>query len=104
MSLSSPTTSSSNLQAIFDTAMKEYQRKTKKDLRTHPLMAQLEACNSPSDILAVLHAQRSESLCSDERFTKWLSPTVKVLSGFSARSGLVNFILAIILVLLRSNL
>ena len=105
MSLSLPTTSSSNLQAIFDIALKEYERKTKKVLSTDPLMAQLQACDSPSAILTLLHSQRSGSTSSDERLTNWLIPTVNVLSSFSATLGqgigLVNSILAI---LLRSNL
>lgn len=105
MSLSLPTASSSNLQAIFGTAIKLYQRKTKKDLFAHPLMAELQTCNSPSDILTVLHAQLSESARGDEKLTKWLNPIVDVLFAFSATLsegiGLVNYILTIVL---RSNL
>ncbi|KAH8997812.1 hypothetical protein EDB86DRAFT_3076349 [Lactarius hatsudake] len=44
-------------QAIFYASMKEYEKKTKKDLLAHPLMAQLQTCNSPTDILAVLRTQ-----------------------------------------------
>ncbi|KAF8265080.1 hypothetical protein EI94DRAFT_1702755 [Lactarius quietus] len=52
MSQKVPTnSSSSNLPAIFHTSMKEYEKKTKKDLLVHPLMAQLQTCNSPADII-----------------------------------------------------
>src|ERR1700722_14650466 len=83
MSQSHPTaTSSSNFQQIFDNALGAYQRRTKKDLHVHPLAAQLQTCDSPSSILAVLQQQvqdlnRSQS--TDDRLTEWLGPTVNVL-------------------------
>ena len=83
-------TSSSNFQQIFDNALKAYQRRTKKDLLTHPLAAQLQACNSPSGILAVLQQQVKESNRSqstDDRLTKWLDPTVNVLCALSDALG-----------------
>jgi hypothetical protein len=87
MSHSCPTsTSSSNFQVIFNNALKAYERRTKKDLLAHPLAAQLQACDSHSSILIVLQQQVQElnqSQSSDERLTKWLDPTVKVLYTFS---------------------
>jgi hypothetical protein len=87
MSQTRPTaTSSSNFQQIFDNALKAYQRRTKKDLLTHPLAAQLQACDSPSSILAVLQQQVQElnrSPSADDRLTKWLDPTVNVLCALS---------------------
>jgi hypothetical protein len=84
------TSSSSTFQPIFDTALKAYEKRTKKDLLAHPLAAQLQACDSPSSILAVLQQQvqeldRSES--RDGRLTKWLDPTVNVLYALSATFG-----------------
>ncbi|KAI9434158.1 hypothetical protein H4582DRAFT_807039 [Lactarius indigo] len=82
--------SSSNLQAIFNAAIKEYQKKTKQDLLLHPLMAQLQTCNSPADILAVLRTQVQQfeqSTSGDDKLTKWLNPTVNVLYAFSAALG-----------------
>ncbi|KAH9059054.1 hypothetical protein EDB87DRAFT_1832309 [Lactarius vividus] len=81
---------SSNLQAIFNASIKEYQKKTKKDLLLHPLMGQLQTCNSPADILAVLRAQVQqfeENTSGDDKLTKWLTPTVDVLYAFSAVLG-----------------
>ncbi|KAI0275598.1 hypothetical protein BGY98DRAFT_1098772 [Russula aff. rugulosa BPL654] len=75
-------TSSSNFQAIFNNALKAYERRTKKDLLAHPLAAQLQTCDSHSSILIVLQQQVQElnqSQSSNERLTKWLDPTVKVL-------------------------
>ena len=82
--------SSSNFQAIFSAAVKAYEKRTKKDLLAHPLACQLQACNSPSSILAVLQGQVNnldKAQESDERLTKWLNPTVNVLLTFSATMG-----------------
>jgi hypothetical protein len=70
--------------------LKAYERQTKKDLIAHPLAAQLQTCDSPSAILALLQGQvqqlgRSQS--RDESLTRWLNPTVNVLYAFSATLG-----------------
>ena len=86
----SASTSSSNFQAIFYAALKAYEKKTKKDLIAHPLAAQLQACNSPGDILAVLQGKVNEldqSRSADERLSQWLNPTINVLYSFSATLG-----------------
>jgi hypothetical protein len=91
MSHTRPTsTSSNNFQVIFNNALKAYERRTKKDLLAHPLAAQLQDCDSHSSILIVLQQQVQElnrSQTSDERLTKWLDPTVKVLYTFSDTIG-----------------
>ena len=79
--------SDSRFQAVFQAALKSYQKQTKKDLLTHPLASQLQSCNSTSAILAVLQDQVREfgkSCSGDENLTKWLGPTVNVLCAFSA--------------------
>jgi hypothetical protein len=91
MSCTHPTaTLSSNFQQIFNNALKEYQRRTKKDLLIHPLAAQLQACDSPNSILVLLQQQvqdldRSQS--NNDRLTKWLDPTVNVLYALSDTLG-----------------
>jgi hypothetical protein len=89
MSNTTPTasSSSSNLQAVFEASLKEYEKKTKKSLLTHPLMAQFQACKSPADILAVLRSHASkfgETMSADDRLIKWLEPIVNVLSASSS--------------------
>jgi hypothetical protein len=84
------TSSSSNFQLIFNNALKAYEKRTKKDLLAHPLAAELQNCNSPSEILAVLHQQvqgLDQSMSSDDRWTKWLDPTVNVLYMLSKTLG-----------------
>jgi hypothetical protein len=52
--------------------------------------AQLKACNSSGDILAVLQDKVNEfdqSRSADERLSQWLNPTINVLYSFSATIG-----------------
>ena len=82
--------SSSNFQLIFNDALKTYQRRSKNDLLTHPLASELQDCNSPREILAVLHQQvqgLDQSMRNDDRLTKWLDPTVTVLYMLSKALG-----------------
>ena len=81
--------SSSNFQLIINSALKAYEKRTKKDLLAHPLAAQLQSCESLSAILAILQQQveGSDQTQSDDRWTKWLDPTVNVLFAFSATVG-----------------
>ena len=82
--------SSSNFQAIFSAAVNAYEKRTKKDLLAHPLASQLQACNTPASILAILQGQVDDSdraQESNERLTKWLNPTVNVLLTFSTTIG-----------------
>ena len=86
----STSTSNSNFRAIFVAAVKAYERKTKTDLLTHPLATQLQSCNTPSDILAVLHDKVNDfdkARSHNERLSTWLNPTINVLYAFSATVG-----------------
>ena len=77
---------SSNFQSIINNALNTYKKRTKNDLREHPLAAQLQTCDSPSAMLAVLRQQvegLDQSRSADERWTKWLDPTINVLYKFS---------------------
>ena len=84
------TSSSSNYQSIFDNAIEAYKKKTKKDLRCHPLLDKLQNCHSPDAVLKVLYEQIpdfDQSRGADDKLTKWLSPTVNVLCTFSGVIG-----------------
>ena len=89
--------SSSNFQLVINDALRVYKKRTKKDLLSLPLASELQACNSSAAILDVLQRQvqgLEPYRSSDDRRTKWLVPTVKVLYTFSAtleeRVGLVS--------------
>jgi hypothetical protein len=84
--MSATTSSSSNYQYIFDNALEAYKKKTKQDLRSHPMFTKLEACDSPDAVLAVFREQipaLNHSRGTDDRLTKWLDPTVNLLYTFS---------------------
>jgi hypothetical protein len=83
-------TSSSNFQLIINNALKVYEKRTKKDLLAHPLAAKLQTCGTPAAILAILQEQvqgLDKSQGGDERWSKWLDPTVNVLFAFSSTIG-----------------
>jgi hypothetical protein len=83
---SSTSTSSPNFQLVINNALNTYRKRTRKDLLTHPLAAQLQSCESPAAILALLEQQAQgldPSQSTDDRWTKWLDPTINVLYTFS---------------------
>ena len=89
------TTPSSSYQFTFDNGLKTYQKHTKVDLLTHPFLHQLQACESPAAILAILQQQvqgLGQSLSGDDRWIKWLDPTVRVLHAFSGNIGGVGMV------------
>ena len=84
--VSSTSTSSPKFEAIFAAAFKEYKKQTKKDIGSHPLAAELKACDSPNAVLTVLQSQAQafdQSQGANDRWTKLLDPTVNVLYAFS---------------------
>ncbi|KAH9040810.1 hypothetical protein EDB84DRAFT_1576915, partial [Lactarius hengduanensis] len=85
-----PSSSTPNYHPIFEKALKEYKKKTGKEISTHPLAEEINSCSSIEDILTVLQGKANElnqSQSSDERLTKWLTPTVNVLNALSATLG-----------------
>ena len=65
--------STSNFQIIINNALNLYKKRTKNDLRAHPLAVRLQTCDSPSAIIAVLQEKVQEldqSRSTDERWTK----------------------------------
>ena len=77
---------SSNLKDIFDTALTAYEAKTKKSLRTHPLLDQLKACDpqppAPDQVFMLLRAQVGKiekSTSGDDELISWVDQIVTVL-------------------------
>ena len=91
MSTAASTSSShSNFVPIFNAALESYKRKTKKDLASHPLLSNLQSCDSPEAVLTVLRDQIpsfNQFQNRDDGLTKWVIPTVNVLYTFSATVG-----------------
>jgi hypothetical protein len=81
---------SSNFTKIFDTAVDEYKKLTKEDLRTHPFTTAFDICNTPDTILDVFRGQAQAFHGfreGDEKLMKWLDPTVHLLFTLSATLG-----------------
>ena len=79
-----------NYQAIFDSALTAYKKKTGKDLTSDPLLCRFEACDTPDAILAIFRAQTlgtGQPRSSEDKLLTWLNPTINVLSAFSAAIG-----------------
>jgi hypothetical protein len=86
----SASASSTNFESIFSAALNVYNKQTKKDIAAHPLATEIESCDSSSAIIAILRTQIQtfdQSQGADEKWTKWLDPTVHVLFAFSATLG-----------------
>jgi hypothetical protein len=86
----STSTSQSNFLSIFDAALESYKRKTRNDLASHPLLPNLQSCDSPEAILTVLRDQfpvLSQSQNGDDGLTKWVALTVNVLYALSTALG-----------------
>ena len=86
----SPSTSHSNLDLIFNAALRTYKKKTGSDITSHPLATELQSCDSPDAILAVLRRQiptPDSSQSGHEPFAKFLVPTVNVLHTLSGTLG-----------------
>jgi len=80
-------------QAVFDSALEAYKKKTETDLRSHRLLPKLQICNSPDAVVALLRDQipvigpSCSTSGDDDRLTQWLNPTVNVLYMFSKAIG-----------------
>ena len=75
-------------ETIFTAALKVYKKQTKTDIASHPLATQLQSCDSSSAIIDMLRTQvQTVDTGSEERWTKWLDPTVNVLFAFSMTLG-----------------
>ena len=69
---------------VFKNALIAYEKRTKKNLLSHPLATELRNCDNPSKILSLLY-QQVQGL--DNRWIKWLDPTVNVLHMLSEALG-----------------
>ena len=82
--------SSSNFQLIINNALDKYKKRTKNDLLAHPLATQLRSCDSPNAVLTVLHQQvqwSDQYRSGDDRWSRWLGPTINVLCALSSTVG-----------------
>ena len=92
--VASTSTAHPDFTSYFNAALESYKRKTKNDLASHPLLPMLQSCDSQEAILSVFRERIPLCDKTEDPFTKWVVPTVKVLHAFSdvlgQAVGLVN--------------
>ena len=94
--------SESNLQSLFETALKEYEKQAGTNLLDNRIIINLQSCESAEDISTILQEQAQafhKFRGNDGKLTRWLKRTVHVLHTLSTSSvlgagvGLVRYTL-----------
>ena len=83
--------SESNLQSLFETAFKEYEKQAGTNLLDNRIIINLQSCESAEDISAILREQAQafhKFRGNDGKLTRWLKRTVHVLHTLSTSSVL----------------
>jgi len=83
------------LESLFQSALKEYEKKTGVNLVGHPLAAQLEHCDNVESITEVLQSQARvflEFRGGNESVRRMLKLTVQVLHKLTGTASLVESI------------
>jgi hypothetical protein len=93
---SNPNLPSVQFPQIFEAALEEYTKKTEKDIKSDPLFAKLQDCNSSDAILKVLE----EQALAFEQYRKVklmgrLEPIVGILSRLFTNDGLKEGIVSV---------
>ncbi len=82
--------SSSQFKPILDAALSKYQKKTRKNILSHPLAVELRRCSSVDAILAILQNQAEafeQFRGGDRRLMEGIGLSVHVLYALSATLG-----------------
>jgi hypothetical protein len=99
-SSSNPNLPSVQFPEIFEAALEEYTKTTEEDIKSDPLFAKLQDCNSSDAVLEVL----KEKALAFEQYRKgdWkaelmgrLKPIVEILSRLSTKDGLKEGIVSV---------
>ena len=77
------------LQALFRSALEDYEKQTNISLAKHPLAEQLESCHSVESISSLLqhHARAISELRGSDRILKSIKSIVSFLYKFSATAA-----------------
>ena len=92
-STSSPISTSSNFEALFNAALAKYTEQNERDLRNHPLASQIDSCDSPDAILNMFEKQAEafdEFRKGDTKLFKWFKPIIGVLHAISTNEHFTN--------------
>jgi hypothetical protein len=99
-SSSHPNLPSVQFPEIFETALEEYRKKTEKNIKSDPLFATLQDCNSSGAVLEVLEGQ---ALAFElyrkgdwkDRLMGRLKPTVEILYRLSTKVNSIDGIVSV---------
>lgn len=99
-SSSNPSLPSVQFPEIFEAALEEYVKKTKKNIKTDPLFAKLQDCNSSDAVLKILEEQALdfEVYRKGDRkvqLMRRLEPIVEILFRLSTKDGLKECIVSV---------
>jgi hypothetical protein len=81
---------SSQLQAFFEAALKDYEKQTGIELTKHPLAEQLQDCRSVESVIAVLHEQ-TQALGESREKDKVMKPLKNAVSFLYKLSSIAEF-------------
>jgi len=85
---------SARFQALFESALREYEKKTGVTLAEHSLAKELQNCDSVDAITALLHdrAQTFNDYRENDRILKLIRTTVSILTPLSSAASLADAI------------
>jgi hypothetical protein len=82
---------SSRFRALFESALEDYEQKTKIKLVEHPLAEELEKCHSIVDITALLQEQ-ARTLGGGDKIMKSIVVTVQALYKLSDMANVIGLV------------
>jgi hypothetical protein len=89
------TSTSANFDAIFGAALAKYSKRTRKDLRNHPLASKIDACTSAESVLVIVRGQAKafdDFRNGDPKLIKCLEPIINCLYALSTSPVLTNVV------------
>jgi hypothetical protein len=83
---------SARFQALFESALQNYQKQTGVTLSKHPLALQLQSCHTEDDITNLLQGQAKafDTFREKDRILKTIKTTVSILTPLSKATSLVH--------------
>jgi len=83
---------SAHFQALFESALRAYERKTGITLVQHPLAVKLQSCHFVEDVTALLEGQAKafSDFQANDRITKAIKTTVSILTTLSDAASLAD--------------
>jgi hypothetical protein len=81
----------SRFPALFESALQDYEQKTKINLAKHPLAEQLEKCHSAADITA-FHQEQARALGGSDKIMKSIEHIAEALHKLSDKADAMGLV------------